>query len=475
MVCQKCGHSNSSTARFCVGCGAQLGVVISNEHQLTPQNVVITNPQNSQDQENYYGLITGINRNNGSGFIDHPKAPRGVYFHRNVTREFLDEGDVVVFQVDDWNKDPRPTVRNIRKACSISYGVVQAWNWNYGTILPERGSEPVHVDLRSARISPKDKKVLRSGDTVSYNVLPDKPQQVIFVRRDYALRRFAQLGNEMKMLQDLKLQALDEKWEYPGSKPLKMLFNYLFYTFARLQEEDQQLDQVEKKIRIARRMNQLNIAVFDTGLVNQWYKEIYAVFMEEKDAPIGQPGWRLIGFCARGDRINGVSYLTSFRELPGRAEYFEDPRDLLYDPNLRLDLRTRHVVGDRAHRLPMTVKQRIPPSLKDEDEIIEFLDRHLNQAIERAQDRIRWNYKTAIPQYYPGTKRIQLLLPLCLDDPRKVDVALAVQREEEAYMGYTILELDWAYSNARLIARPDSDWLAVEALQDKGDADMPED
>lgn len=45
-------------------------------------------------------------------------------------------------------------------------------------------------------------------------------------------------------------------------------------------------------------------------------------------------------------------------------------------------------------------------------------------------------------------------------------MALAVQRENEAYVGYTILELDWAYSNARLIARPDSDWLTPSSIEE---------
>jgi hypothetical protein len=94
-----------------------------------------------------------------------------------------------------------------------------------------------------------------------------------------------------------------------------------------------------------------------------------------------------------------------------------------------------------------------------------FLADYLRMAIERALERIKWNYKTAVPQYFFSQHRMQLLLPLCIEDPRRVDLAIAVERDGGAYVGRTILELDWAYNNARLIARPDSDWLTPNTIQ----------
>ncbi|MCH8297896.1 MAG: DUF3825 domain-containing protein [Chloroflexi bacterium] len=35
------------------------------------------------------------------------------------------------------------------------------------------------------------------------------------------------------------------------------------------------------------------------------------------------------------------------------------------------------------------------------------------------------------------------------------------------YLGHTVLPLDWAYKNARLICRPDSDWLVPETIIQK--------
>ena len=62
-----------------------------------------------------------------------------------------------------------------------------------------------------------------------------------------------------------------------------------------------------------------------------------------------------------------------------------------------------------------------------------------------------------LPQYHRG--QLQLLLPLCLSRPEQADLALVVVKVEQVYRGSTVLTLDMAYNNARLIARPDTEWL----------------
>jgi hypothetical protein len=54
---------------------------------------------------------------------------------------------------------------------------------------------------------------------------------------------------------------------------------------------------------------------------------------------------------------------------------------------------------------------------------------------------------------------MQLLLPVAPLARDQVELALAVDRLESVYLGRTVLPLDWAYNNARLLTRPDSDWL----------------
>src|SRR5262249_21384207 len=90
------------------------------------------------------------------------------------------------------------------------------------------------------------------------------------------------------------------------------------------------------------------------------------------------------------------------------------------------------------------------------------------------RDRVYRNYKTAVPQYWRG--RIQLLRPLCLLQDGKADLALVVEKERDGRCsrGNTVLTLDMAYSNARLLARPDPDWLSQEVPSERpGSAPAP--
>uniref|UniRef100_UPI00386DD29D DUF3825 domain-containing protein n=1 Tax=Ruminococcus sp. TaxID=41978 RepID=UPI00386DD29D len=79
----------------------------------------------------------------------------------------------------------------------------------------------------------------------------------------------------------------------------------------------------------------------------------------------------------------------------------------------------------------------------------------------------KWNYKTAIPIYYPRVNNISLLLPLCLtNNDNKADVALVIQKLDTGnYQGQTILTLDMAYQDARQICRPNSEWLTTENIE----------
>lgn len=88
-----------------------------------------------------------------------------------------------------------------------------------------------------------------------------------------------------------------------------------------------------------------------------------------------------------------------------------------------------------------------------------MLSNVLHGTIADAQRRVKRNYKTAIPQYYKG--KLQLLLPLCLKTKATADLALVIEKENGVYRASTCLTLDMAVNNARLIAKPDDEWLKI--------------
>jgi hypothetical protein len=84
----------------------------------------------------------------------------------------------------------------------------------------------------------------------------------------------------------------------------------------------------------------------------------------------------------------------------------------------------------------------------------------LSNACDLAVERVKWSYRTAVPAYYPRFDAVNLLLPLELTEDAQPDTALVVEHTASgAYIGQTILTPQMAYMNARLICRPEVEWL----------------
>lgn len=234
-------------------------------------------------------------------------------------------------------------------------------------------------------------------------------------------------------LNDLSTLAEPEEWDYQNTsydKPKPILRNYLLYTYKRIAEE--------KKIVVTSKEDH---ACWNTGLVTPNQEPIFILF--EKNLLSNRTTyWHFEAFARKGDR--GVS---KFSTLPDVAHYFDDPSLLVLDTRKELRANTEHIIADNKERFPEKVKAMKGYGIQN----------LVKGAIDSAIERAKRNYKTAIPQYFHGS--IQLLLPLCLLDAKKADLALAIEKFPDFYRAATCLTIDMAYNNARQLARPDRDWL----------------
>lgn len=232
-------------------------------------------------------------------------------------------------------------------------------------------------------------------------------------------------------INDLKSMAMKEDWDYKknpiGKNPI--LENYIKHTFAKVHEEGKVLEQK-------------NYSIFNTGLVTDYQEEIYGLFQRNKK--LGPVNWFFIGWRKASDRD-----LLKFNNLPENANYFDSSSELIYDTKLQLRTNVNHIIDDNIQRFPHELQS------MDKYQLSVLLQGTINDAIRR----IRRNYKTAVPQYYAG--RLQLLLPLCLTSKASADLALVISKENGIYRASTCLTLDMAINNARLIAKPDDEWLKV--------------
>ena len=242
------------------------------------------------------------------------------------------------------------------------------------------------------------------------------------------LFEFAYCSNFESKINSLAI-ICPEKWSFGANNDNVILKNYIEHTFMKVFEES--------KI-----MTRDSYAVFNTGLFTKFYEPIYAYFIGNK-IPDKQK-WFLDGFY--------TTYQLNFlgiNDFPKRANYFSNPSEMVFDTNYEIIPQYQHIFSDPENFL------RIPESVRESFNKTLLFD----GAIKRAKSMIDANYKTAVPQYYKG--KIQLLVPICLTNETKPDLALVVSKSETSncYLGHTCLTLDMAYNNARLIARPDSNWL----------------
>lgn len=246
---------------------------------------------------------------------------------------------------------------------------------------------------------------------------------------------FSDYENGIKFLADNI--AAQEEWDYKGTqkKNYPILKSYLELTYRKLQQE--------KKVVFT---NDNKFACFNTGLVTENLESIYAFFTQYRKPNSNSSPYFFKAFLKESD----FQLLEKFSDnLPDIANYFEEPALLLYNPRIKLIINIDHIISDNLDRFPPHLQ------VADSGE----LRRQLHGAIDEIKKLVKTNYKIAVPQYYNG--KIQLLLPLNLTiGSPNPDLALVVQRlNSTTYTARTCLTLRMAYNNARLIVRPQSNWL----------------
>lgn len=287
-----------------------------------------------------------------------------------------------------------------------------------------------------------------------------------------------------QVIGDVKEHALPEAWGFEEGDT-SILSSYLLNTYQRVALQEKVLVNVEE-----------DLAAFNSGLVTPTYDDLYLCFRSNSQP---RPAWEYAGLCVAGERGLGKRLISAFSTLPAIATYVDDVSDLVMDDTRELYTDDRHILIDNVDRLPLGfLREELydQPDLLAQLDAIDALRAHdedtrgkgeldtaydtlrtsieanapafrrlkgtLRDTIDLARKRTRWSYRTAIPCYHPAANQMSLLIPLYLREGSRPDVALVVSlRESGNYQGETILTMRQAYLDARLICRPEEDWLMI--------------
>lgn len=256
------------------------------------------------------------------------------------------------------------------------------------------------------------------------------------------LRKYAFVGNRehfMRKLKYLAAMAEPESWYYDNpaysteeEKEYAVLYSYIFHTFSKAQDEGK-LFETETH------------SIFNTGLLTKFGEEIYMLFEINKryvEDPLNNPKWYFKIFV----KSSSHEIPSDMRaHLPEHIDYFEScPMDLYFDTKLKITSNLSHVLIDNRDRLPEGA----------ENFSEELLIQIVGSAEQQMKKRILRNNRLVVPQYY--NKKIMYLAPLMIG---KDIVPVAIEKNGDTYRINTILTPGMAYCNARLIMKPESNWL----------------
>ncbi len=256
--------------------------------------------------------------------------------------------------------------------------------------------------------------------------------------------------------------------DYRKKTKYDILQSYLQYVFEKILADH--ADNTSKNYNKINFSVDKKYALFNSGLLNKFAQDIYIlgeVYNLQNDKftlsnPTIAPG--------RVELIKKYNFdAIEVKVSPGVVEFFDTLDDIIFNSEAPIDLddteKLEHIIEDGIKR------NRFPAKYKElfEKKDLASITTTLKTAIENSKKIAKRNYKYVVPQYRSEQNgergKIQFLMPIYLDSQygEKPDFALVLNIEKFGEQSYytpeTVLELPWAYNNARVICKPEDTWL----------------
>ncbi len=261
-----------------------------------------------------------------------------------------------------------------------------------------------------------------------------------------SLTDFAFLPGLHERLDKLAAMAIPEPWRYPnrdwecGNPTTHILERHLYMTFEELMRRREYAADKDNYVYIGE-----SRVVFNTGLMTRLYQDIYAYMTLNRTPELGRK-WVLLGF------LTDTAYaFDGIVNLPKPLRWYPDAA-FGFHPDWPIRLNLSHMILSEENL------NRLPESIRSADS----LPQTIAACADRSMKMARYTPSVIVPQWYDS--RLQYLLPLFVNGDDRAEVALTLDERNGYYVANTALTLEMAYGNARLLARPEANWLrrAVE-------------
>ena len=184
-------------------------------------------------------------------------------------------------------------------------------------------------------------------------------------------------------------------------------------------------------------------ACFHTGLLSKRYKEIYGYLEKNRNDWAEQP------YVLRGFIDDSHPFLKKVETLPLKPLTSIRMEQYGFRPDWPIRININHMLDDESNY------GRIPEQIRS----FANLPLLLQASVDMARKVAEFTPSIVVPQMYCGS--IQNLLPICLTNPTKPDLAMTVTGMDNYYVGSTCITLEMAYCNARMLAVPTAPWLTA--------------
>ncbi len=390
------------------------------------------------------GIVSFFHVRRGFGRIRTEQYPTGVFAHFSEVKDraqILIPHEMVHLEVHHSTRGP--IAKQISRISPRQVGVVQSASPGEARILGSDG-KVYRFRLEDLLVDSNRHSRVARGWQVQFSPFHEDTGlwavEIVICDTRSVLEQEVKLDAWEVRLQQLTQLALPEPWSDPSTESrFSVLENYLFESFRLLQREN--------AISYFPDSEHPEVALWNTGLLTSHDEDIL-VRMEAMPRTTKYKGylapakWRLSGFFPQSDR----RIPAQAKELPLATDFLQGRHALppcarSWTPDLE------HLL-QRGARLP---EDFVKLSHKEQLQRLQGALHHLQKALRR-------NPRLAIPQWYEDS--IQYLLPLSFEDGRGPVAALVLEPQENHYRVQTILQLSWAYQNARLLGPQQDHWLA---------------